>query len=298
MRRFLRSRWFQGGVALVLLAMLYRAADWQRVSAAVAELRPGYLAAALALFVPQTLVSAWRWRYLVSRSSPIGYFEALRQTLAAASLNLVVPGKLGDLSKAAMLPPTPDATRASLARLVVVEKGADVAALVAVAVAGWFGGASPLLLVATLGLTVAIRVAAPDQANLGRGAVVAGMSSLLWTLHVMQIEWFLYAADVDVASAVALARVPWAIFSGLLPISLWGVGTRDAALVWLFADVAPPATMAVVGMLTALRYLVPGACGIAIVGRYLRPSEGSVPSGRIERAASRLRRTQRDVATT
>jgi hypothetical protein len=82
---------------------------------------------------------------------------------------------------------------------------------------------------------------------------------------LLQIGWFLRAAGVEVGVQETIARVPPAIFAGLLPITLWGVGTRDAALVHLFADLAPASTMAVVGMLTALRYVVPGAVGIALV---------------------------------
>jgi len=79
-------------------------------------------------------------------------------------------------------------------------------------------------------------------------------------MHLM-----LLAAGVSVGFDVSLARVPAAIFAGLLPLSLCGIGTRDGALIWLFSDVAPAGTMAAVGLLTATRYLVPGAAGIPFV---------------------------------
>jgi hypothetical protein len=46
---------------------------------------------------------------------------------------------------------------------------------------------------------------------------------------------------------------------------LWGIGVRDSALVWLFHDVASPASMAAVGLLTTSRYLVPGLVGVFCV---------------------------------
>ena len=94
----------------------------------------------------------------------------------------------------------------------------------------------------------------------------------LWVLHLVQFDLFLGAVGVQVAWHEVFARVPMAIFAGLLPVTFCGIGTRDAALVWLFADFAPASTMAVVGMLSALRYLIPGACGITLVGRYLEKS--------------------------
>ncbi len=95
------------------------------------------------------------------------------------------------------------------------------------------------------------------------GAVALAAASLaLWTLHLLQIDLFLKAAGVHVAWSEALARVPVAIFAGLAPVSFCGLGTRDSALVWMFADVASASAMAAVGLLTASRYLVPGAVGI------------------------------------
>ncbi len=91
-------------VAATLLVALYSAADWNAVGAALLSLDGAYLAAAPLLFVPQTLLSALRWKFLVSRLQPISVGQAVRHTLAASALNLVVPSKLGDLSKAAMLP--------------------------------------------------------------------------------------------------------------------------------------------------------------------------------------------------
>ena len=94
---------------------------------------------------------------------------------------------------------------------------------------------------------------------------LCGSSLLLWLLHLIQIDLFLRAAGVAVPWFCTLSRIPLAIFAGLLPISFCGVGTRDTALIWLFSDVAEPATMAAVGMLTALRYVAPGAVGIPLL---------------------------------
>jgi hypothetical protein len=67
-----------------LLAALYWHCDWRRVAAAVAQLDLGYLALAFLLFVPQTLVSAWRWQRLAAPLCLISLGEAVRQTLAAS----------------------------------------------------------------------------------------------------------------------------------------------------------------------------------------------------------------------
>src|SRR6266508_1190822 len=93
----------KGLVAVALLVALYWAADWRAVLGAAGDLKAGWFAAAMLLFVPQTLASALRWRALARGLCRVSVGQALRQTLAASALNLVVPSKLGDLSKAGML---------------------------------------------------------------------------------------------------------------------------------------------------------------------------------------------------
>jgi hypothetical protein len=246
-------------LALTLLAALYAHADWHSVGRCIAELDAAWLAAALLLFVPQTLLSAVRWRALVAPLSTIGIGEGIRQTLAASAWNLIAPSKLGEFSKAAMLP-LAGRKRVEAAGLVAIEKSADVAALLALwglgSLNGWITLAGGCLL--GLLLTIAGR----------RWLSLAAASSLLWVLHLAQIDLFLKAAGVFCPWHATLARVPAALFAGLLPVSFCGVGARDTALVWLFADLASPATMAAVGLLTASRYLIPGLVGIPLASGY------------------------------
>jgi hypothetical protein len=267
-----RSRSVKVLSAGVLLTALYFAADWRSVGSVLTTLDTRYLAAALALFIPQTLLSAWRWRTLAASITPVRYTEALRHTAIASAWNLIVPSKLGDLSKAALLPDLNAKQRAAAGGLVVAEKLADVAALCMLIVLGVAGehllGGVALLALSTMtgGLPVRLKNGLRN-ARLSPALMfkLASASLLLWCLHLWQIELFMRAAGVVVPWELAAARLPIAIFAGLLPVSFCGIGTRDAALVWLFADVAPASAMAAVGLLTALRYLAPGAVGILVM---------------------------------
>ena len=269
LRAVWRGRLIKLTMAIVVLAVLYRAADWRAVLAVLASLDGLWLAGAFAMFVPQTLVSAWRWQGLAAGIQRISLATALRQTLAASALNLVVPSKLGDLSKAGMLPRQ---AMTPAAGLVVVEKGSDVAALLVLLGLGWLGANSFAVVLLTgaviAGAAWGFAAAAVPASGLGRllgwrqAAGLASASLLLWMLHLAQFDLFLRAAGVHVSATDILSRIPVAIFAGLVPLTLWGIGTRDGALMWLFADVTTPAVMAGVGLLTALRYLVPGVAGI------------------------------------
>ena len=255
------KRLLKVAAAPVLLVALYTAADWRAVGRALASLDAGYLGAGLLLLVPQTLVSAARWKRLATPLASISLGRASRNILAASALNLILPSKMGDLFKAGMLPidRKAEATLALAAAVALLEKIADVAALALL----WGAGGLGINGFAVAGLLAALVAAGGcSRGRTSAGFSLASYSLALWSLHLLQIDCFLKAAGVFVPWATAAARVPAAVFAGLLPISFWGLGIRDSALVWLFSDVAPAAAMAAVGVLTVLRYLVPGAVGI------------------------------------
>jgi hypothetical protein len=56
--------------------------------------------------------------------------------------------------------------------------------------------------------------------------------------------------------------VPIAIFAGLLPVTVAGIGTRDAALLALFSGMEQSSLIMAVGALSSLRYFVPSLLGI------------------------------------
>ena len=101
-----------------------------------------------------------------------------------------------------------------------------------------------------------------------RVAKVAGVSLLIWGGHLAQFWLF----------AQGLGRVPFldnmafatlAILAGLLPFTMAGVGTRDAAIVLLYAPYLSAGSAAVLGVLATLRYLVPAIAGLPFMGDYL-----------------------------
>ena len=253
--------------ACMLLAVLYWSIDAAAVARSVSGLHWGYLGLAMLMFLPQTFISALRWRRMVAPVCALTTSEALRQTLVASAWNLFVPSKLGDLTKAAMLPLERRSAFIFCVGQVFKEKVLDVLALAAIMVFGWIAGMPAWVQVVIYVLVALWGCARWANRMPGGSSGKVAISLVLWSLHLIQIDLFLKSAGVFVAWHVAAARIPAAIFAGLLPVTFWGIGTRDAALVWLFADVAPAATMAAVGLLTASRYLIPGLVGI-VLGAY------------------------------
>ncbi|MGE0608405.1 MAG: lysylphosphatidylglycerol synthase transmembrane domain-containing protein [Pirellulales bacterium] len=263
-------------LAAAMLAAIGTAADWNMVGQALWQLDPAWLAAAMFMFIPQTLLSAMRWRRVVQDLLPISFRQSLLQVLFTSSLNLIVPGKLGDLSKGAILPTDRSVIKKAGTLRAMAEKVADVIALGTFMLYGclrYDGLAIPIAIGTLLaaGFLWILMSDLPRNSQYARS--LAGYSLLLWALHLLQIDFFLKAAGVFVSPQVVMAKVPLAILAGLLPLSACGIGTRDTALIWLFSDVAASPTMAVVGMLTALRYLVPGLAGMLAFAWHSSPSE-------------------------
>ena len=113
----------------------------------------------------------------------------------------------------------------------------------------------------------------------GRFAWIWVLSILLWSIHVLQIFLFFPTLAPETWTSVPIAfivaNVPLAIFIGLLPISFAGMGTRDAALIFLFsayaASVSTP-VMAGVGLFCSMRIWVDTLVGIPFFHAYARLS--------------------------
>ena len=98
---------------------------------------------------------------------------------------------------------------------------------------------------------------------------ILAVSPALWALHILQVFFFFEALNADVSLLLVAGLTPIAILVGLLPISVAGMGTRDAALVGLFLPWVPAPTMVGIGLLMSTRYWLPSALGVFFLPRLL-----------------------------
>jgi uncharacterized membrane protein YbhN (UPF0104 family) len=66
-----------------------------------------------------------------------------------------------------------------------------------------------------------------------------------------------------------LALAPLAIFAGLIPLTLAGIGTRDTAVIFLYRAYLLPSAGAALGILYTARYLLPALAGLPFLGQYM-----------------------------
>ncbi len=105
-----------------------------------------------------------------------------------------------------------------------------------------------------------------DRAQL---LTIALTSVFIWFLHLLQIWLFILALNAWVPFVTNLALSPLAILAGLLPLTFAGVGTRDAALIFLYKPFFNAQTAAALGILCTSRYLMPAIAGLPFFGHYL-----------------------------
>ncbi len=333
-------------VSLGLLALIYWKIDLKRLLPVFAGSDGVWMAISLAMVVPLTMLTAWRFQRLVPAEGRITFGEANRLILSASVLNLVLPSKMGDIAKAFFMP---GLQRALALSLVVFEKACDMLSLLFWCVFGlvwvrvdggktmqafdpntWFAQlhmANPLpawidreliywACFAVVGGSLALGILllgsqrfagiffgagqrfAPGKVKAKfaklqgswnamhtyfwgsktRLVQVTTMSVLIWLLHLLQIWFFIFALRAACPFLANLALSPLAILAGLAPLTFAGVGTRDFALVLLYAAYFDAPTAAALGVLCTARYVLPAIGGVPFFQRYLQAIRAPKPT--------------------
>lgn len=97
---------------------------------------------------------------------------------------------------------------------------------------------------------------------------VFAISLAIWAGHLAQF-WLFAQALGSVPFLDNMAFATLAILAGLLPFTMAGVGTRDAAIIVLYAPFLSAGQAAVLGVLATLRYLLPAIAGLPFITDYL-----------------------------
>ncbi len=299
-----RAGWFKRAlpiaISLALVTALWWRVDVGAILAAAADARPEWLLGGLLAVLPLTLGIALRFKWLTGAA--IGLPITARLILAASTLNLFLPSKMGDLAKAWVLERHHGFERKFAISLVVFEKLLDLLALLAVGAVTLLamGPRDPVFLggagLVTAGLIVlclaisplAERVPVPRLlggfaaewhglirwfwSRPGRALGTIGFSLLLWAGHLAQVWMFAHALG-PVPLVPAMGAATLSIIVGLLPFTIAGIGTRDLAIVFFFGAWLSPAQCAALGMLVTLRYVLPAVAGLPFVNDYWRPAE-------------------------
>ncbi|HEY9664310.1 MAG TPA: lysylphosphatidylglycerol synthase transmembrane domain-containing protein [Allocoleopsis sp.] len=129
-------------VSVAILLFIYWKIDFVGLIQVFRQSHPLWMAVSLGMVIPITMLTAWRLQQLMpttpTASSPdlepvspakLGFAEANKLILAASSLNMVLPSKMGDIAKAYFMQDRGHLSGSLALSLVVFEKTCDMLSL-------------------------------------------------------------------------------------------------------------------------------------------------------------------------
>lgn len=256
-----------------------------------------YLLIALLLLFAIVLIGTKRWQKILEAIGySLSYKECLYVLMGAAPSSMVTPSKSGDVIRAYYLKGKIPASKT--VGSVLTERILDVLSLVLFSLIGMLFyqrfelagialvvliGIIMMFFVSQIDLHLPIRKSWNDKLqNLilstkmlmkDKKAFSATMlcSLSIWFLSIVQTMTFFYAVGIKIPLLFTMANIPIAIFIGMMPVTLGGMGTRDAAIIFLFSEYAAPSELLSVGILFSLfRYWLLSLIGIPFMRKMIK----------------------------
>jgi glycosyltransferase 2 family protein len=275
-------------LTLFVFGVLFYSVDFASAAKTVRNARPIYLLYSFLLMATFPFWCAFRWNLIARKiGAQLGFWQSLTIVMAAWPLGTITPAKSGDLIKVLFLKNV--LPYAKTTGIIIAERMIDVVALCLYSTAagllyGFYrasmitGGlligvilffaaaASPLVNWAPVKWrTLILDVLEASKAIYLNGWTFLGIlliTLMNWLGSILQ-TWCCYKAfAADVPLLYIAAALPLAIFIGLIPVTLSGMGTRDSAVIFLFQGYAAYETNLAVGIL----YSIFGYWLLALIG--------------------------------
>jgi uncharacterized protein (TIRG00374 family) len=116
-------------ISLLILAFIYWRIDLGALLRALLDCDGAWLILSLGMVVPLTVITAWRFQRLMPPGIRVKFTDAISLILAASSLNMVLPSKLGDIAKSYFMKQKGRMDGNMALSLVVFEKSCDMLSL-------------------------------------------------------------------------------------------------------------------------------------------------------------------------
>jgi len=291
-------------LTVLIFVLIFRNIDIESFLNSIPHIRVNYLFFALAYFLIYPFVGIERWRVMIQLRHSLGFWEAFKIYFIGETLNMALPSKAGDLSKAYFLKKGGICTFSFGMSSVVFEKLLDLISLGfafilgfiflragealytkmfavigvfillffcflfldrAVFIKRWLYALKGKRLVKSFNEVTAFVKIIKARKNLGLLLGLISISILFWLGHLFQIFLFFRAANMNISYWEVLFYVPVAILVALIPITIGGMGTRDLTLLGLLSSFIVPETIVLGGLLISLRYFIPALFGLLFI---------------------------------
>jgi len=286
-------------ITIAIFYLLFTKIDFYSVVDVLSHTNLFYLLIALLLLFVIILITAKRWQTILETMGyNFQYKECFNLIMAAFPLTSITPSKSGDIVKAYYL--KDDIPASKTVGSVVTERMFDVLTLVSFSLIGMIfcrkyelAGVAFVILVCILAIFLLARAGfdfrSPIKSSWNEKiqntilstklltkdkkafSTIFSYSLLIWFISIIQTLTFFYALGINVPLLFTIANIPIAIFIGLIPVTLGGMGTRDAAIIFLFSGYATSSQLLGVGILfSVFRYWLLSLIGIPFMRKVVK----------------------------
>ena len=295
-------------VTAVVFFVLFRRIHFPTVLQTLATIPLWAWVTALLLTLSFPVLSALRWHYtLKAIGHHVPVTRCLKIILGTSPISAIAPSKAGDLLKAFSL--RGEIGVLEVSGTVLAERALDVMVLAGLALFGSTLVGNPLVTrfaVAIVGTGIAgllllplavssikkpalreklerlIRVLGALRAQPAKATAIVLFTVLNWLASIAQTHLLLLAVGAHPPFWLTTAALPIAIFIGLIPITIGGMGTRDAALVTLLASAATaPQALSVALLYSFFGYWLLAILGLPFINSALFGNRDRSPKDRI-----------------
>jgi len=116
-------------LAVVLLVVFFRQADWSEVAASLRRADYGLVAVSVAASVAGFLLRAVRWKYLVMPLKTVSMGPLVSATMIGWAVTALLPGRLGEVVRPVLLGQKEDISKSAAVATVVLERLFDMLAI-------------------------------------------------------------------------------------------------------------------------------------------------------------------------
>lgn len=281
------------GVTLLIFYLIFRKVDYVSLKEILLNAQWQYLVLGVLIIFLVPFLSAKKWQTILkAMSCNLRFWDSFKIIMAAFPLSAITPAKTGDLIKAYYLRDKIPASQTVGA--VAAERVVDVFVLAFYSLIGSIiiknglilAISSALILLILLLFGIINKVRFPflrwgekieNFLHVSRIFVnkpktllpVIFYSCVLWLLPILSAKVLFLALGVNIPLFYMAAAFPIAIFIGLIPITIAGMGTRDSAIIYLFSLWASPSICLGVGLLYSLfAYWFLALIGLSIMKKY------------------------------
>ncbi|KXS43611.1 MAG: hypothetical protein AWU59_1019 [Methanolobus sp. T82-4] len=281
---------------IVIFLLIFTRIDINSVIEELSKANLFYLAVSVIPMIFAIIIQSQRWQQILrSMGYAIPYFKCLHILMASFPLTSVTPSKAGDVIRGYYLRKEINPTRTIGS--VLTERIFDLSVLILFSSIGIIVyGRYEFLFVILMSLLIlgviililsltsrfTMKKSIKDKVDnvthsmrllLKQKKVLLSIlvsSILIWLLAIVQTLCFFYALDIEIPTIFIIGNIPIAIFIGMIPISLGGMGTRDAAIVILFSDYGTPSQLLSIGLIFSFfRYWLLAFVGIPFMKRMI-----------------------------